>query len=617
MQTFNYKQSKIKMSNLSNEQLIDKAFYDMDPLPLVMEAIKRGHKTLLEDLASINNVVKHTGCVNALLNFIKYAALSRMNTAIDIMDILLNNPEDYFQNSKQLLKNCAVSDKMIATILISQGTPYSVVHELISNNELFNPNKTIYISNQFNNSPVTNGQNRILPEIINLLKSGKIWSNQASMDFLVGRLARNASDNFITEVASFRLIPSVFERLMHASVTKEISIINKKLAKNLSNNPYPESVIASLSYDSKMEGITLERLAKTIIEIFKIPEYKTYISEIFEVFKRKCMDAFNNLFELLTMNIDGINPVMIMANSSDQLLIEIAKLMGEMPPNMLMEKAFEKTEKIINMLMEVDPSLCLSLFSEQIFSKIRMIPSHRHLANRYFYPHKQNVPNTSREEDIPSVEEHLNYLIGGNMYNWYKMAKINAINKEAGIKDFAVMMGLAALLSGASLSEAASQNGITPEQLEQAKKDPSKIEQAKDIMNSSTNQTNKQTSMDAILHSVLRHEGLLPKQTPFRITNPAMRKWKTIHGFPIDHNPNAPANRKNFIYLQRAEDVFPAVKKQFERYRDNPARYGLPSNPTLGDALGVFDQSGVAGKKAFLQKEIPQINFDKPLASYF
>src|SRR3990167_5487441 len=100
---------------------------------------------------------------------------------------------------------------------------------------------------------------------------------------------------------------------------------------------------------------------------------------------------------------------------------------------------------------------------------------------------------------------------------------------------------------------------------------------------------------------ILQHEGLVSGQTPFRITNQAMAKWNTIHGFPIAKTKK-PVGRENFFFLQDPRNVVPAVRRQLQNYVKNPKRYGLPKNPTVGQALGVFDQSGLKGKLAFLKQ---------------
>lgn len=123
----------------------------------------------------------------------------------------------------------------------------------------------------------------------------------------------------------------------------------------------------------------------------------------------------------------------------------------------------------------------------------------------------------------------------------------------------------------------------------------------------------KKFDLNQIVKGIISHEGLLPKQTPFRITNPIMRKWKHILGFPIEHPKKVPAGRKNFIFLKNPQDVFPAVKKLFVDYATHPGKYGLGANPTLRDAIEVFDQTNSEHKIQHLTRTIPELDVDVPL----
>ena len=118
--------------------------------------------------------------------------------------------------------------------------------------------------------------------------------------------------------------------------------------------------------------------------------------------------------------------------------------------------------------------------------------------------------------------------------------------------------------------------------------------------------------IDTLVKYVLIQEGLLPFQTPFRITSPAMANWNTILGFPISHDPK-PDGRTNFIFLKNQDDVAKAVKQQFINYSENPIKYGLPENPTVGNAINIFDQSGTRNKIKYLEEKIPDFNKDELL----
>ena len=114
--------------------------------------------------------------------------------------------------------------------------------------------------------------------------------------------------------------------------------------------------------------------------------------------------------------------------------------------------------------------------------------------------------------------------------------------------------------------------------------------------------------------AILQHEGLAQGQTPFRITNPAMAKWSTVHGYKTSRAPK-PRGRENFLFLQNPMEVFPAVQRQFENYYRYPERYDLRMRPTVAQAVKVFDQSGSQGKLEYLRQR--GIDPEAELASIF
>lgn len=125
--------------------------------------------------------------------------------------------------------------------------------------------------------------------------------------------------------------------------------------------------------------------------------------------------------------------------------------------------------------------------------------------------------------------------------------------------------------------------------------------------------------LQQITQLVMKHEGLEPYQTPFRITDPSMKKWTSMFDdtLRVKLNPNAVKGegRQNFLYLQRQEDLVPAIAEQFRRYATNPKKYGLPTNPTVAEAIKKFDQTGAAGKIRFLESQ--GANTSVPLSNLF
>ena len=112
----------------------------------------------------------------------------------------------------------------------------------------------------------------------------------------------------------------------------------------------------------------------------------------------------------------------------------------------------------------------------------------------------------------------------------------------------------------------------------------------------------KQEFQLLLANAIATHEGLEPFQTPFKITNDEMRKWNTIHGFKINKKVVPSKGREGFLYLQRQEDLMPAIIAQLKSYTTKTKQFGLPDNPTIEDAIRIFDQTGAKGKLEFLQK---------------
>ena len=102
-------------------------------------------------------------------------------------------------------------------------------------------------------------------------------------------------------------------------------------------------------------------------------------------------------------------------------------------------------------------------------------------------------------------------------------------------------------------------------------------------------------------NTIVQHEGLEPDQTPFRITDPSMAKWKSMFDdtmrFKLNPNAKKGINRQNFLYAVNQEDIQPAVIEQFRRYSErNP-------NITIADAIRIFDQTGADGKIEHIEKQ--------------
>lgn len=107
---------------------------------------------------------------------------------------------------------------------------------------------------------------------------------------------------------------------------------------------------------------------------------------------------------------------------------------------------------------------------------------------------------------------------------------------------------------------------------------------------------------DVLTEATVATEGLIPGQTPMRITNDKMRSWKTIQGVPVDNKSPRPKDRGNFFFVEpkRVKEV---IKKQWQNYFQKPGRYGLSEESTIEDAVNTFDQENPQNKLKYLQQQ--------------
>lgn len=108
--------------------------------------------------------------------------------------------------------------------------------------------------------------------------------------------------------------------------------------------------------------------------------------------------------------------------------------------------------------------------------------------------------------------------------------------------------------------------------------------------------------LDDLTEATIKTEGLIPGQTPLRITNPTMRNWGTIQGVPIDKEANVPHERRNFFFVEPGREG-EVIKSQWRNYFKNPTRYGMPEDATVEDAIRKFDQENPQNKIEFLRNK--------------
>jgi len=220
--------------------------------------------------------------------------------------------------------------------------------------------------------------------------------------------------------------------------------------------------------------------------------------------------------------------------------------------------------------------------------------------------------------------------------NWYKRASfeerlglyiVEHLEKEAGWKENLLVAALTFILSGYDVSAAARKTNLSETDIKGAMQNKELMNKAKklriekspvkpDQSNRNTPPSRSSTNLDQIVNIMIKHEGLLPGETPFRITSPEMKKWNSFLGFAIDKTIPKPQDRQNFIYFKNPDDVPKAVKAQMLRYIQNPERYNLSANPTVKEVVHKFDQSGAANKIRYMLQHIPLLDINAPLSKY-
>lgn len=145
------------------------------------------------------------------------------------------------------------------------------------------------------------------------------------------------------------------------------------------------------------------------------------------------------------------------------------------------------------------------------------------------------------------------------------------------------------------------------------KSKPKPVESPKITENKKQNQSDVTSAitLENICKEIIKHENLIPFQTPFRIDEAGkMRAWKHIQGFEIDweKNAKAPKERRNFIFLKNQEDLLPAVIRQFRSYQ----RQGY----NFEEGVRKFDQTGANGKLKYLKEKFPNLDVSSEISAF-
>ena len=111
----------------------------------------------------------------------------------------------------------------------------------------------------------------------------------------------------------------------------------------------------------------------------------------------------------------------------------------------------------------------------------------------------------------------------------------------------------------------------------------------------------KNKILDYLTDVTEQTEGLLSGQTPIRITNESMRKWKTIQGIPVQYPEDMPKDRENFFWVAPGMEK-EVIKRQWKSYFKNPKKFGLDNNSTIEDIVKIFDQTNPKNKLKLLKE---------------
>jgi hypothetical protein len=586
---------------------------------LLNESLGKGYMEMFyiasDNPRAINNPQILSLIIKAMSVNSKHASLPA------IMDNICEHAETLSDSNLSIIKSLGLSNPDVAsTLLLHRNTHDSIIENIVGHLNL-----NVVFKSNLENSP-------FLRAIIKDLKSGTVWSNSHSALLIMPRIVQVPQDLFITEISTGNFSPNVATILLNAS--ELYKGVNPRLANNIKNSASAGVNLAKYLKGPAWESVTAESAITVLLRsLNELPDTE-HAEFIWNLLKERLVDS-EWLSEAFTLTYLGTTYLGIKNNILLLLMKKLPHIVGELitfiknAPITDAIKQSEAYEDLIGIGIN-NPSFRPQVLQlpEEYFRMIRMTDENAKIVEDHFRP-----KNKTRPLAQPSDPEELEELRGllsknGNWYNKYSSA--NSLNKEAGLQSNILSGILAAImmvLGGATIYGAAKKNNVKEEDLKRALQNKELVNKVQERIPTQINlftespkeesSVPKSTDIDVIVKTIMQHEGLIPKQTPFRITNPTMRNWNKIHGFPIDKTYPKPKGRENFIFLANANDVPKAIKKQLQNYVNNPSRYGLSSSPSLKDALKVFDQSGVKGKLNYMQKTLPELDVNKPLSDFF
>lgn len=634
--------AKMQPTKMSNDDLVMMAQKGISIDAVMNEAIRRNSISLFESLAAIPRVVASLTHVKAIVNAIRQSiSQGYKDNGIHMLEILLSHKNVSVPN--ELLVAMALSDEdLFAVIFMSFGTPNEVIYSLLEKCRPFDTKTALYHGKQFNNSTITPNHNKYLAALSKRMNAGKPWNNVRSGQFMItSRLMESPHDKFITEMAETEMCPAVARKFVEIVKSPKIGNINKVLKNNIENNSSMGMQIAKgLPSPKSIDNTSPQALGQLVLTC--LSQSEQHFDFIWEYILTKKTDS-PFMVEFLQKN-NGYSMFNVLWNHNAETKNMLLEIVPSLPDDFL--KGNEGSEWIIKVLSEPNGMKNVRKFSKAVLDVINLPPNMRQEVDAIMNPKKERSP----------AYNILNEMYGRTDGNWYKTAEMQWMIVESGLKEkinMAMMIAVIEVLIGSGIWNAARKAGVDPSELRANLEKPEIVESIRNSFNAMrpeqrsalmnersdrpqnsspearpsrptpqpTNQRETQPrthniTIDDLIGLITEHENLLPHQTPFRITNPSMRRWNNIHGFPIDRNRPIPQNRRNFLFLQNQDDVPRAIRQQFVNYSSNPSRYGLSNSPSLAEAIRRFDQENPNGKMQHIRNRLPNINFNEPLSSF-
>ena len=282
-----------KLSSMSNDELIQQAFNNIDVAAIMQEAIRRKNFTLMNGLAWADAVVNHPDHLGTLL---KYVAQLNGDEKDGLLTVILDHNSPIFRAALMkhhaLLSSLASSSaQCAAVILMAESTPNHVTDNIIARNNLTEPGKSLFVSEwpgQMDNLQ----QHPILVALMSNLHDGDQWKNPHTLNAICApRIAKNSSDVFTTAVSKFDMSADSIDAYKQAT-TKSGKWINTKIFENIKKN-----VTSGMQEHNAMLGVygidstpaNYNRAMELIEKVANEPHAPALFNKMFSILEAKML----------------------------------------------------------------------------------------------------------------------------------------------------------------------------------------------------------------------------------------------------------------------------------------------------------------------------------------